>query len=428
MGKEQQKRDKKKKAKQHSPSSEKVEEVKEKTSSLIRDTIEFILCVASIYVVYIYYGVLHEKISKGRYGPDKVKFEHGFFLTSAQCLVSALWGLLLLFLTGQINNVDNTPKQKYVKVSLSYMGAMAASASSLQYISFPVQALAKSCKLIPVMIGRIVMGGASFDLRETIHVLLITSGIAIYFLNDTGSQAAGPSNSWLGAGLLVLSLLLDAYTGPAQESINHGYHPPVFMMMFWINFPPVVLNFSYLFVTGQLTTAYNFCLENPACAFDIALYCLLAAVGQTVILWGVARFNPLTMTIVTTVRKFLSILVSVFWYQHILNGTQWFSICLVFAGITLDTVYKVQLKKSHKHGGKSHKHDRDVSKEQNGNDEKDAGKSAPQTTSAAGAVENSTNSGKSKSKAKKEENVSVNTSSKGKKEQKPESLAQKKRK
>jgi UDP-galactose transporter B1 len=177
-------------------------------------------------------------------------------------------------------------------------------------------------------------------------VLVITGGIAAYFLNE--NSKSGPSNSLYGIGLLCLSLLMDSYTGPSQEKINHTYKPSVFAMMFWINFPPVLFNAVFLWYSGKLIPALDYVKTYPAAGLDILQYSALAAFGQCVILYGVYRFNPMTITIITTLRKFVSVLGSVFFFGHNLAPLQWCAIAVVFLAIVSDTWHKHHEKQAQK--------------------------------------------------------------------------------
>eukprot|EP00461_Guttulinopsis_vulgaris_P004048 UN04049 len=54
----------------------------------------------------------------------------------------------------------------------------------------------------------------------------------------------------------------------------------------------------------------------------------------------------MTLTIITTTRKFFSILASVFWFGHTLEMMQWIGVIAVFAGIGLDSHLKYMQKRA----------------------------------------------------------------------------------
>lgn len=336
----------------------------------LRDMVELILCVIAIYVCYLAYGILHEKMTRQPYGipgsGNEEKFKHSFFLTTAQCVGSMLWAVFLIILEARRRTTvnpehshtsfasrlyylvfDNVPKHKYALVATSYTVAMISSTSALSYISYPVQALAKSSKLIPVMVGRI-LGGAKYSQREYLHVLAITGGISLFFLAEQSKKAAssGPESSITGVLLLLLSLTMDAITGPTQDSISETYHPAVMSMTFWINFFPAIVMGAYISLTGELASSIAFCQRHPEIVPELIMYCVLSAFGQSVIVWALFRFNSMTVTVITTTRKFCSILASVVWFQNTLGIWQWVGVLLVFAGIGSDSQYKYAKKKA----------------------------------------------------------------------------------
>jgi len=53
----------------------------------------------------------------------------------------------------------------------------------------------------------------------------------------------------------------------------------------------------------------------------------------------VTHFGPLTCSVVTTTRKFFTILGSVLIFRHPLTALQWTATLLVFAGLSLDSAF-----------------------------------------------------------------------------------------
>ena len=110
-------------------------------------------------------------------------------------------------------------------MSLSYIGAMLLSNWALSFMSYPAQSLAKSCKLIPVMLARIIINKARYELREYVQVALITGGISVFMTYQPGVAVKDTSEaqeftvlsltvdaSWVGLALCFVALALDGYT------------------------------------------------------------------------------------------------------------------------------------------------------------------------------------------------------------------------
>lgn len=333
-------------------------------ANLLLQIFELVACTAAIYVIYLTYGIYYEKITRMSYEGER--FTYSMFLTTIQCFASSAWALMLIAIEAsrrqhvhpkspqpfhkRVYNLifDQVPKHQYGLIAVSYAIAMLTSTAALNYLSYLIQALAKSSKLIPVMIGK-MLRGHKYSMREYLHVAMITGGIVL-FMFDPGKSSKAAETSLIGIALVVISLAMDTITGPTQDEINTKYKPTVAAMTFWINIIPA-LGFWVIstFVTGEWSLALDFMAKHPEIKFEIAVYCFLAAIGQSVILLALFKFNSMTLTIITTTRKFFSILASVFWFGHTLQMFQWAGVCLVFLGIGLDSQLKYQQKQSKKH-------------------------------------------------------------------------------
>ena len=80
------------------------------------------------------------------------------------------------------------------------------------------QVLAKSCKMVPVMLMGTVLGGKRYSVVEYLCALLIAAGISLFASQGAGKVArklAAP-NPVLGYSLCLANLMLDGYTNAAQ--------------------------------------------------------------------------------------------------------------------------------------------------------------------------------------------------------------------
>ena len=67
---------------------------------------------------------------------------------------------------------------------------------------------------------------------------------------------------------------------------------------------------------------------------------LSATLGQVFIFLTIHHFSPLTCTTITTTRKFLTILFSVYKFGHVLGVCSWLAIGVVFVGLYLEIAAK----------------------------------------------------------------------------------------
>lgn len=335
----------------------------------VRQELQLVLCALGIYTCYLRYGLLQERIYASEHGPDGDRYSFSLFLVAVQTATNAAAALLIMSLglfsdstnsredkgkDGAIERVmDKQPAAKpfgvvrgvpifdYAIVSLSYLSAMVFSFTALNHMSYPMQALGKSCKMIPVMLMGIVIRKRRYSPREFFCVFLVTAGVALF---SWKSKKSAVPTSPLGFALLFASLFMDGVTGPLQERLVARFSPSTHQLMFWQNITAVVWLSVALVLTGEGFRAIAFVARYPSTISDIMLFSVVSALGQNFIFYTVRNFNALIVTTITTTRKMFTILLSIFVYKHSVTLRQWFGLLLVFIAITWEAVAKQKAK------------------------------------------------------------------------------------
>jgi UDP-galactose transporter B1 len=235
---------------------------------------------------------------------------------------------------------------------VSQMLAMAASNEALRYVSYPTQVLGKSCKMVPVMAGGIVLGGKRYSAVEYMQVALITLGVCVF--NFGGKRKKGGAvDQPYGLALIAASLLMDMVTGGLQDKVKlrtkqlnplvqGPKRPSMHESMLWTNLSGLIIAVLLAAATGQLFGGAKFCMDHPECMYAIIVYSLSSAVGQNFVYFTLTQFNPLVLTTVTTTRKIFSTLYSVFRNpDNSLNSMQWGGTMMVFGGLLGDIARKI---------------------------------------------------------------------------------------
>lgn len=65
-----------------------------------------------------------------------------------------------------VYSVDRIPVKTYLLLALLTVATMGLSNASLGYLNYPTQVIFKCCKLIPVLIGGIVIQGISISISS----------------------------------------------------------------------------------------------------------------------------------------------------------------------------------------------------------------------------------------------------------------------
>ncbi|XP_016371227.1 solute carrier family 35 member B1-like [Sinocyclocheilus rhinocerous] len=98
--------------------------------------------------------------------------------------------------------------------------------------------------------------------------------------------------------------------------------------------------------TGEVWEFLSFADRYPGIIYNILLFGITSALGQTFIFMTVVYFGPLTCSIITTTRKFFTILGSVLLFGNIISPMQWFGTILIFLGLGLDAKFGKSPKKT----------------------------------------------------------------------------------
>ncbi|KAM9745810.1 solute carrier family 35 member B1 [Menidia menidia] len=306
--------------------------------------IRFVVCFLGVFVCYFYYGILQEIITRGTYGQEKFTFART--LVFIQCIINGMFARVLIQFFEDYKP-DLTKSWLYGVCSLSYLGAMVSSNSALQYVNYPTQVLGKSCKPIPVMMLGVTILRKRYPMAKYLCVLLIVGGVALFLYKPNKSSAVADDHVFgFGEILLLVSLTLDGLTGVAQDHMRARFQTSANYMMLNINvYSSLVLGIAVLW-TGELGEFLLFTERHPHVLYRILLFGLTSALGQTFIFMTVVYFGPLTCSIVTTTRKFFTILGSVVLFGNVLSQMQWVGTILVFLGLGLDAKFGKSPKKT----------------------------------------------------------------------------------
>lgn len=313
---------------------------------------KFVFYAAGIGLSYWYFGILQEKITRTKHEPGNETFTCTMSLVLLQCIFNTIFAKFMMkFILKQ--GTDTTKASYYGVCSLTYLSAMVSSNMALQHVSYPTQVVGKSCKPIPIMILGVLLGKKRHASRKYIFVSLIVIGVALFMykkdilVGNFTAQSLAPDLSTLGYFsslgigeiLLLTSLFMDGVTGAIQERMKAEHQTKSGHMMFKINLWSSVYLLIATLATGELIKFYAFIDRHPSLIYDMVLFSSLSAIGQLFIFLTVTEFGPLPCSIVTTTRKFFTVMTSVFLFGNKLTTSQWIGTSLVFLGLALDATY-----------------------------------------------------------------------------------------
>jgi UDP-galactose transporter B1 len=269
-----------------------------------------------IYGAYLYYGNVQEDLFRYR-DADGVGFTFVWFLQVLESAVTIAIGYAGRKVFGGRDNLPLTP---FFKSGVSQLAAKALMSMSLAAgLSFPVVVLAKSAKIVPVMIGQLIMGGSSYTFRDYMFVVLIVCGTALLSIGKSSELVPEGSDTLSGLVLIFLSLTADGFTGGLQKKLKRetaSMAPTTYDFLYYSHLAQWAAAVVICCVTGQLWTASAYMVANPAVWWCVLASCICSAVGQCFIFYVISCFDPLVCTTITTTRKMLTVILSITFKGH----------------------------------------------------------------------------------------------------------------
>ena len=129
----------------------------------------FLGCVGGIYASFLLWGWLQERLTKSTYGADDERFTFITFLNLVQysfaCVVAR--SAIASGLATQSASASGWDLHApFTRIAVTNSLGSLMGYASLNYISFPLHILAKSCKLIPVMAMGFIINGKRYSALE----------------------------------------------------------------------------------------------------------------------------------------------------------------------------------------------------------------------------------------------------------------------
>lgn len=348
---------------------------------------------AGIFSTYLYYGNVQEDLFRYRDPVDGSAFTYVWFLQLAESSVTILLGYAGRYYTNrqfspakQLQQTQQTlPTFLFFQSGTCQLLGKALMAMSLAAgLSFPVVVLAKSAKVVPVMLGQFVLGGSSYSFRDYLFALLIVAGTALLSFGSSSTpdvrqekSVSSDRNTTLGLLLIFLSLVMDGVTGGLQKKLKRETKTMVvttYDFLFYSHSAMFVVALFISIVTGELPRGHEFLLRHlnqqrqnekdsllsssvDSVPSTNVLYLLLAscvcsALGQCFIFYVIATFDPLVCTTITTTRKMASVLYSILFKGHQLSYQGVVGLILGISALFIEIEQQINKNRKQSNGSK----------------------------------------------------------------------------
>jgi len=296
----------------------------------------------------VLYGVMQERIMRFPYADHNGNiefFSNSLFLVLCNrifsCMMSAAWLLL-----ANKSLKPAAPLYNFSLVSISNTIATTAQYEALKYVTFAVQTVAKSGKMLPVLLWGCLLFKKKYSWRDAGVAVVITGGCALFLLTSathkTHLRRSRQDNDAMGIACMMLYLFFDGFTSTFQDKLFRAHHMEVANQILYVAGTSTVISFTLLVSSEEFIPASLFLYRHPGCAINVILLSLAAAAGQLFISMTIKNYGSLVFATIMTTRQVLSILLSSILFSQALSMGQISALVLLFGGLYFNTLMKVR--------------------------------------------------------------------------------------
>jgi len=291
---------------------------------------QFFILASAVFVFYVIYGLVMEKI----FLIPGLKKE-GLYLTLVQFI---FYTIMAKFEMLHKNQKRKIPIFTYALLAGATLVTMSLSNASLGYLNYPTQVVFKSCKLIPVLIGGILLQRKKFSPMDFVAAISMCVGLAIFTLADS---KLSPSFDSIGVAMLSIALMADAVVSNVQEKamkMHQAFNAEVILYSYGIGTCYLVF---CLLLSGHLSSGIASFATNPWQNYGLAfIFSISGYLGMQVVLSLVRTFGAFVAVTVTSMRKALSVVISFIIFSKPFNFQYLAGGLIVVLGIYLNVASK----------------------------------------------------------------------------------------
>ena len=364
-----------------------MEEKKEEKSKLIEkekineteeeSSLTKMIYIILLYIFFIFGNLFNEKLTKTLYeykdengGVKTLRFKYP---SISLCCLSLLSFLISSYMS-------NTMKKRIFKkeiispisfhdksiIGVLYTISIFTAQFALIYLDFIVKTIGKSCKsasimfiyflntipfcnkLLKKLLNKKKKKKKKKDeiLKKDVIKVIMTTASVILFNLSSGSDKKNKnkdssSNSSLGIIILLISLFSDGLLSLKEKMIQgnikldknyNGYEKVIcweYMQIFsfftfFFGFGQIIINILF----GDYIDVFKIIFKNKMLLKDLLSYAIFDVLGQSVLFIFLGKYGPLALSMVTSVRKILSISLSILYFGKTISFPQSISLLL----------------------------------------------------------------------------------------------------
>ena len=235
--------------------------------------------------------------------------------------------------------------------------------TSLKYSPYPLKVAFKSCKLVPTMILGACVTGRYHTSRQYVAALVMGLGLAVLTAADVtttefhtgdvhhvvvvvpvGSSIFG-LGAYIGPILLGISVIFDSIIPNLQEQLLQVTRVQPSLMILVSNAIMCIVLLMYTFYSGELRTAYMYCIAHPSASIVLLAQGVCAYLGLRCYLIIIRDHGGVIGVLLANARKVVTIILSFILLAKPFNREHVGGLVLVCLGVYLGSMKTTTRKK-----------------------------------------------------------------------------------
>jgi len=273
-----------------------------------------------------------------------ITFNHFFWIAVEGFIVTTKCGTV----------TPNVPLRSWVTLVAMYFVVSVTNNYALNFdIPMPLHMIFRAGSLMANMMMGMLLLNKRYSPSKYLSVIMITLGIVLCTYMSAISKGTptesvdteeSGDNFWLfvGIGLLTFALFMSARMGIYQEVIYAKFGKFPKEALFYTHALPLP---GFLLLAPDIWSHFNLAMASPTFSIlglqvpSMIIYLALNVATQYICISGVFILTTecvsLTVTLIITIRKFLSLLFSIWYFSNPFTLGHWAGTALVFGGTLL---------------------------------------------------------------------------------------------
>ena len=196
----------------------------------------------------------------------------------------------------------------------------------------------KSAKPVAIMILSIFIFKKKIPKQRIISVLVLCFGLILFRIE----AISGSKNTEMIAYLYIaIELFSEGLYSPLIDKLNKKTNNP-YITMFYTHLGRMLIMF--LLNPKEIINSFIYITKNPAFIPQILGLVLTGVIAQAALFTVLSLSDGLVLSIVTTTRKFCTIVISSLYFGHKFSVIQWIGVVVVFTALAYDIFSKKSTK------------------------------------------------------------------------------------